>query len=195
MARPNRSNERRRELIPIIARTFAELGYRRATTSELATRCDVQENILYRLWDDKKSMFIAAIEYVYDSSVETWEKLLVSTKDGQTSAERLLEYEAAHHGEFGMYRIVFAGLSETDDPDIRRALTRMYQQHQSFIERRLVEHRDGQSDRTDVGLSALALIGLGTMTSITRELELLDESARRQLWTQSGRLLLEGKME
>ena len=48
--------ERRAEFIPILANAFAELGYRRATTAELARRCDVQENILYRLWPDKRSM-------------------------------------------------------------------------------------------------------------------------------------------
>ena len=45
-------------------------------TAELARRCAVQENILYRLWPNKKGMFIAAIEYVYDLSTEKWEDLL-----------------------------------------------------------------------------------------------------------------------
>ena len=65
MPRPNHSAQRRRELTPIVARTFAELGFRRTTTAELARRCGVRENVLYRLWPDKKAMFIAAIEYVY----------------------------------------------------------------------------------------------------------------------------------
>lgn len=190
MARPNRTNQRRQELIPVIARVFAELGYRRATTAELAGRCNVQENILYRLWPDKRSMFIAALEHVYDSSVAIWEGLLTSNGDGRSAAERLLEYESQHHGEFGMYRIVFAGLSEADDPAIRDALRRMYQRYQTFIVRRLVEHRDG--GRTDADLSAWAMIGLGTITAIGRELDLIDPDQRRRLWDLPGRQLLEG---
>ena len=70
MPRPNRTAERRRELIPVIARAFTELGYRRSTTAELARRCEVQENILYRLWPDKRAMFIAAIEHMaFDESL------------------------------------------------------------------------------------------------------------------------------
>ena len=46
MPRPNQTLEKRRELLPVIARAFAELGYRRATTAELARRCGVRENIL-----------------------------------------------------------------------------------------------------------------------------------------------------
>ena len=49
MPRPSKADERRRELLPLVAEAFSELGYRRATTAELAARCGVQENILYRL--------------------------------------------------------------------------------------------------------------------------------------------------
>jgi len=46
MGRVNQSARRRAELIPIIARAFAERGYRRTTTAELAQRCAVRENVL-----------------------------------------------------------------------------------------------------------------------------------------------------
>ena len=162
MPRRNQTNEKRRELLPIVARAFAERGYRRTTTAELAERCGVQENILYRLWPDKKAMFIAAIGYVYDLSVAIWSRLLKEADGKQTAAERLLAYEAEHLGEFGHSRIVFAGLSETDDPDIQAAL------------------------------AAWAVVGLGTVASISRELGLLSDRQRRRLMAEIGRLLLEG---
>jgi len=87
MARPSQITEKRREMLPIVARVFAELGYRRTTTAELAQRCGVQENILYRLWPDKKAMFIAAIGYVYDLSVGIWNRLLTEKDGVQTVAE------------------------------------------------------------------------------------------------------------
>ena len=141
MPRPNLKREKRTELLPVLARAFAELGYRRATTAELARRCGVQENILYRLWSDKKKMFIAAIEFVYEQSVVIWSRLLHESDDDQTPAERLLAYESQHHGEFGHYRIVFAGLSETDDPQVREALADMYRRYHRFIQRQIGAHR------------------------------------------------------
>ena len=192
MPRPNQSDERRREYLPVIARTFAELGYRRATTAELAERCSVRENILYRLWPDKKAMFIAAIAYVYDLSVQVWTKLLTES-DGQTSvAGRLLDYEAAHHGEFGLYRIVFAGLSETDDPEIRDALAEMYRRYHCFIRRQIGTHRDqeGIAGAPEALLAAWAVIGLGTVANIGRELGLLTDRKRRRLIGKIGRSLL-----
>lgn len=195
MARQNQSDARRRELLPVIARTFAELGFRRTTTAALAKRCGVQEPILYRLWPDKKAMFIAAIGYIYDLSTSIWGKLLAETDGRQTTAERLLAYEAEHHGEFGHYRIVFAGLSEVDDPEVHAALTDMYQRYHRFVRKQIESHRDERevAGGVDAGLAAWAVIGLGTITSIAREFALFDETRRRQLLAFIGRLLLEGR--
>jgi AcrR family transcriptional regulator len=196
MPRPNRQADQRRKLLPVVAQTFAELGYRRTTTAELARRCAVQENILYRLWPDKKAMFIAAIGYVFDKSLEIWSRVLASQEQGSTPAERLLAYEATHHGEFGHYRIVFAGLSETDDPDVRAALVNMYQGYQRFLREHISAHRAGlplaHAAPPDPTLTAWAVVGLGTIANIGRELGLVSETKRRQLFTAIGRLLLTG---
>ncbi len=191
MPRPNRTAEQRDDLLPVVAKAFAELGFRRATTAELARRCEVRENILYRLWPDKKGMFIAAIEHIYDRSTQFWEQVLIDNGDGRSAAERLLAYEAEHHGEYGMYRIVFAGLSESDDPDIRAALCRMYQRYQSFLVRRLVEHRGDERDESQAELAAWAIIGLGTISAIGRELHLINDADRVRMWESTGRMLLD----
>ena len=191
MPRPSQANQKRRDLLPVVARAFAELGYRRTTTAELAARCKVQENILYRLWPDKKAMFIAAIDYVYELSARTWVGLLTGATSG-SAAEKLLKYEARHLGEFGHSRIIFAGLSETDDPDIRRALSRMYKHYQTFVVDQVGAHRAarGQKKRADLALTAWAFVGLGTVASIARELDLLSERERARLMTQIGKQLL-----
>ena len=191
MARPDRSAERRRELLPVLAATFAEHGYRRTTTAELARDCGVQETILYRLWSDKKAMFLEAIEHVFTASSEAWAGLLGD--DAAGAAGRLLDYEAGHHGERHLYRIVFAGLSETDDPDVRAALRRMYKSFHRFVRARLAEHvptrRGTQS--SDPSQVAWALIGLGTMANVGRELGVLDSRARKRLFSELGRTLLD----
>jgi AcrR family transcriptional regulator len=196
MPRANQTREKRRELIPIVARAFAELGYRRTTTAELARRCGVRENILYRLWPDKKAMFIGAIGYVYESSVAIWARVLAEDDGQQTAAERLLAYEAEHYGEFGHYRIIFAGLSETDDPEIRAALADMYQRYQRFLREQISAHRAQRPDATppDLVLAAWAVVGLGTVASIGRELGLLGDRQRRRLIADVGRMLLEGSV-
>ena len=195
MARPNRSAARREELIPEIARTFAQLGYRRTTTAELAHRCGVRENILYRLWADKKAMFIASIEYVYELSAGIWQNLLQSKTSKKTAAQRLLEYEARHHGEFGFYRIIFAGLSESDDPAIHEALRGTYKRFQEFIRKQIDSHRKSGAARQapDAALCAWAFLGLSTVANIGREFGLLRPRERVRLLNQVGHLLLCGE--
>lgn len=201
MPRPSLANVKRRELIPVIARAFVDLGYRRATTAELAKRCKVQQNILYRLWPDKKAMFIASIEYVYDLSARTWEGVADAARAGSTAA-RLLDYESTHLGEFGHSRIIFAGLGETDDPDIRKAMSDMYLRYQRFVLNQVNKHRAAgapaarprarqrTTSERDPGLAAWALVGLGTVASIVRELDLLSERERRRLMIDIGTQLL-----
>jgi len=195
VGRPNLSVERRRDLTPVLAQTFADLGYRRATTSELAERCGVRENVLYRLWPDKRAMFIDALAHVYQLSEETWADLIARADGRQSTAELILDYESTHHGEFGLYRIVFAGLSETDDMEIAAALKRLYGRFQEFVRKQVVAHRGEvpSSERPDPALTAWAIVGLGTVANIGRELGLLSTRARKRLVGEVGRSLLGDK--
>lgn len=195
MPRPNQSEEKRKEFLPIVARTFSDLGYRRTTTAELAERCRIRENILYRLWPSKKAMFLAAIDYVYDLSAETWRKIIDQDDGTSTPAERILDYEGRHHGEFGFYRIVFAGLSESDDPEIRAALKKMYSRFHGLIRQQIAVHcanRREKREEANDELLAWAVMGLGTVANIGREMDLLTAAERRRLIAETGRLLLEG---
>jgi AcrR family transcriptional regulator len=202
MARPSTLESKRREFLPIVAAAFADLGYRRLTSAELAARCGVGENILYRIWPDKLAMFLAALEWVYLDSERTWERLLEGERTEESAFLRLLSYEAAHHGEHGLYRIVFAGLSETDDHRIRDALRELYGRFQGFVRRRIAEHRGegrgevrsrGSSGELDAEVAAWAIVGLGTVASIGRELGLIGQDRRRTLLYEAGRLIAEGR--
>jgi AcrR family transcriptional regulator len=197
MSRPSQIDEQRDKLLPVVARAFGELGYRRATTAELARRCGVRENILYRLWKDKKSMFIAAIEHVYDNAASIWEARLARARGGSSAsaALALLEYEASHLGEFGYYRIIFAGLNEVDDEEIRSAMSRTYRRFFEFILAVIGGRKrtgGAAGSRPSNELAAWALIGLGTLLTIGKELGLMTPRLRSRLLKDVGRHLLEG---
>jgi AcrR family transcriptional regulator len=184
--------------MPIVAKAFSELGYRKATTAELASRCGVQENILYRLWDDKKAMFVASIDYLFDATMQVWQELIDQAEadpDGPSAAERILAFDAEHRGEKGFYRITFAALSETDDPDVLQALKSMYSKFTAFIEQRVGEHRATHDDRDmpETWAVTWAILGLATAADIGRETGLLDANKRKAMIAEVGRLLLEGQ--
>lgn len=99
----------------MLATAFSELGYRRATTAELAERCEIRENILYRLWPDKKAIFLAALEYLFQRRMEKWKKELDKVSSKESNVARLVELTSKDLGENGLYRMIFAALNETDD--------------------------------------------------------------------------------
>jgi AcrR family transcriptional regulator len=195
MPRTSRLHEKRKQLLPVVARAFAELGYRRATTAELARRCKVRENILYRIWPDKKAMFVASIDYVYDQAANTWRVIVEEARDGVDATLLLLKHEAEHYGESRLQRIIFAGLSETDEPEIREALHKMYSRFHRFIRGQVAEYRNGHETNTvpDATVSAWAIIGLGNLANISRELGLLTDRTRKKMFSDAGRLLLDGR--
>lgn len=194
MARPDGKPERRRELVPVIAAAFAELGYRRASTAELAARCGIRENVLYRLWPDKKAMFIAAIDHVFECSEQAWDALLSDGVAPEDAARALLRHEAEHLGEHGLYRILFAGLGETDDDEIRAALAATFGRFVDVVRRQVAAHRGlpPKGGGVAVERAAWAIVGLGTIANIGNELGLLDEGQRGRMMLAVGEVLLEG---
>jgi AcrR family transcriptional regulator len=185
LSRPSKSEERRRELLPLLAAAFGELGYRRATTAELAERCKVQENILYRLWPDKKAIFVAALDYLFQRRMDKWQAEIDKTPAGASSVKRLVEMTSHDLGEDGLYRVIFAALNETEDVDIKRALQRLYRLYHARLDSELVKYRRlaGISRGAQCGDTAWALISLVSFMNIALDLELMDSQERKRLFS------------
>lgn len=194
MPRPSNADERRQELLPVITAAFSRLGYRRATTAFIAAQCHVQENILYRLWPDKKAMFVAAIDYLFQRRLNSWRSMLNKTADKDSRADRLIDLTAKNLGEQGLYRIIFAALSETNDPDIHGALKRLYRRYHSLIKSEVTDHRHRKNTR-DVAENddtAWALIALVTFMNIAIDLDLMGSRHRQRTFSTMAHFLLDG---
>lgn len=194
MSRPSQTDEQRKNLLPIVCQTFSELGYRRTTTAELSQRCEVRENILYRLWPDKKAMFLAAIDDIFQSRAEMWAKIISNQPGPELGIERLVAYESQHQGEFGFYRVIFTALAETDDDEIRTALTRMYRQFHRLVSKQIETGRERDRSGLSVSDAAWALLGLATISNIILELNLLGPRQRKQMFAAVAESLVSGRV-
>ena len=192
MPRPSQIDEQRKKLLPIVCQTFSELGYRRTTTAELAQRCEVRENILYRLWPDKKAMFLAAIDDIFQARAEKWEQILADLPSPESRVERLIAYEAEHQGEFGFYRVIFTALAETDDDEMREALVRMYRQFHKLVSQQITTGHEEDRDHLTVSDAAWGLVGLATISNIIVELNLLGPRQRKQRFASVAQVLVSG---
>jgi AcrR family transcriptional regulator len=189
----NSKEKKKQILLPLIASSFTELGYRRATTSELARRCEVKEAILYRLWPGKKEMFLDSLDFIAENLLRVWKDQLSNAAKEKTAIESLLSYESKHFAELNNYLIIFTGLTEADDPDIKESLQRMYFRiHSSLVEYiTLYKVQTGHATGLSTPILAWALMGIGTMVTITKHLGMLAESERGQLLEQAGGALLQ----
>lgn len=181
--------------MPIVCDVFSELGYRRTTTAELAERCGVRENILYRLWPNKKAMFLAAIDDIFQARNLVWDRILTENTAPEKAIEQIVRYEATHQGDLGFYRIVFAALTEIDDEEIRTALTGMYKGFHQLMSRHLDVARRSVNGKNSLSAESAAwgLIGLATVSNIIRELKLLAPRKREKMFSDVAKCLVNGE--
>ena len=193
MANASKVEERRKQFTPLIAAAFIELGYRGTTTSQLAERCGVRENVLYRIWPTKKAMFLDAVEHVFGATMRAWDVVINDRSLGNTVAERILRNQADYHGRLRLYRILFAGLSE-DDPEIKSALRDVYRRFHQFIAKVIADHRRHYRRKSNLppALAGWAMIGLGAVIDMQRELEILPIAERKALMKTIGQAMLDG---
>jgi AcrR family transcriptional regulator len=60
------SDERRRQVLGHAVTEFAHHGLKGATTQAIAARCGVSQPYLFRLFDSKAALFLAALKYGFD---------------------------------------------------------------------------------------------------------------------------------
>jgi AcrR family transcriptional regulator len=153
--------ERREQLLDTAAVLFAERGYARTTTAQLARAAGITEPVLYRHFDSKRDLFIALIDRTGAEVIRGWESQLA---EAESPAQRISILLAGNpmtsdHGK-GIYRVVVQGLTEIDDREIRKAIKRHIGRLHAFLVKQLTEaRRSGQLvARADVELIAWLLM-------------------------------------
>jgi hypothetical protein len=140
-------------------------------------------------------MFVAAIDDIFQYRASKWGEILADHPRPEQAIERLVAYEAQHQGEFGFYQVVFTALAETDDADIRSALSHMYRRFHQLVCRQVDAGRKRDSNRPHLPAdeAAWALLGLATVSNIIRELKLLRPGQRKRMFTAVAKALVSGK--
>lgn len=157
---------RREQLLDTAVALFAEKGYGGATTSELARAAGVTEPIIYRHFDSKKDLFIAAIDRTSERVTHTWERQLRSARDPAHRLRRLIGANpmVSDRGR-GFYRVIIQAMMEIGDPDILAAIQRHVIALHKFVAREVALAQDeGQVSRyysPEITAWTLLHLGLG----------------------------------
>ena len=153
-----RAQQRRRQLLEVAANLFARLGYRGATTAELAKAAGITEPILYRHFDNKLDLFVTLVDEVGREVIAGWEHALTGVSDPAERLQVLLAGNPATHEKGkSVYRVIFQAMTETEgDPEIATAIKNHFTKLHKFITNELLSLQKAGAIRRDEPAPGLA---------------------------------------
>lgn len=157
---------RREQLLDCAADLFANSGYARATTSQLAKAAGVTEPIIYRHFDSKRDLFAALIERTGRETIGAWEQHLADAKDAAERLRRLIgDNPMVRDKGRSAYRVILQAITEVEDPVIHAALRAHIRSLHAFLTEELVraqeEHKVGSRFSAEIMAWLLIHAGLG----------------------------------
>jgi len=171
--------ERRHALIETAIRVFSEGSYRGTTTSEIARAAGISEPILYRHFDSKRALYLAALDHVWGKARASWEEALATTSNVREAFEAIGRGQlTVRDCKFQMAELWVQALSEaTEDPELRKHLRRHMREVHDFVADLI---RRGQSEGVlhpdrDADAEAWTFLSGGVLGMVGRRIGLLDE--------------------
>jgi AcrR family transcriptional regulator len=170
---------RRQALIETAVRVFSSGGYRGSTTADIARAAGVSEPILYRHFESKRDLYLAAVDHVWQEVRRKWEAAIAAEPDPR----RWLAVCADSYLTIGRDKAVLAelwvqALAEANaDPELRRHLRRHMKDVHGFLTgviRRSQEAGGVLPERDPVAEAWIFLSG-GVLGPIGRRIGLLDD--------------------
>jgi AcrR family transcriptional regulator len=170
------ADKRKEQLLDCAAALFAQRGYARATTAELAKAAGVTEPIIYRHFTSKRDLFIALIERTAKQTLTHWRERLAGTDDPAERLRRLLAENPMVSPEGREpYRVLMQAITEVGDPEIRKAVATHFTNLHQFLTKEL---KRAQEERKVLGRFSAELIawtlihvglGYGVLTALGLE--------------------------
>jgi AcrR family transcriptional regulator len=175
--------KRREQLLDVAAELFAEHGYARATTAELAKAAGVTEPIIYRHFQSKKDLFIALIERTGAQTLEQWAQDLKNAADPADRLRRIIgDNPMVSARGRAAYRVLLQSITEVDDAQIRAAVVNHIKSVHAFLKVEVERAQEGHrvTGRFSSEILAWMLIhvgmGYGVVTALGVERHGFDES-------------------
>ncbi len=167
--------DRRRQLLQVAKKLFAEKGYKMTTTANIAKAAKVTEPILYRHFKSKKNLFLEVINEIRRETLDQWRKM-AEESDNPLEALRMIarSFQAAKQTHGLEYRVTHRALAEVNDREIAEMLRAFYSDEaECFTEIIEKGQRVGQF-RADVNpeMAAWSMIRQALAYSLTEPLDI-----------------------
>ena len=126
-ARKQRAEVRRETILDAAIRVFARTAYRAAGTAEIAREAGIAEPTIYRHFDSKRELYLAALEQSGERTVATFREIAGRTERAEEALGAMGDWYAENVvADPEHLRLRQRAYAETDDPEVRAALQRVY---------------------------------------------------------------------
>jgi TetR/AcrR family transcriptional regulator len=172
--------ERRLALVETAIRLFADSSYRGTTTAEIARAAGVSEPILYRHFDSKRELYLAALDHLWEKTRAGWERTLAGAADACAAVEAIgKEHVSVRPPKLQLAELWVQALTEAaDDPELGRHLRDHLREVHDFMAAML---RRGQAEGViaadrDADAEAWLMLAGGLLGMVGRRVGLLDDA-------------------
>lgn len=126
--------DRRRQLLGVAKKLFAENGYKLTTTANIAKAAGVTEPILYRHFDSKKNLFLEVINEIRRETLDQWREIAAQQEDPLAVLRMVADsFQAAREVHQLEYRVAYRALAEVNDQEVARVLRAFYCDEADFF--------------------------------------------------------------
>ncbi|USG64383.1 TetR/AcrR family transcriptional regulator [Brevibacillus ruminantium] len=87
------SVNRKTEIISAAIEVFAEIGYYRATTAQVAKRANISQPYIFRFFSTKEALLLAALEVSWTRVIDSFRKVVESTSSEQLETNLIQAYD------------------------------------------------------------------------------------------------------
>ncbi|CAI8777729.1 Transcriptional regulator [Brevibacillus sp. IT-7CA2] len=126
------SVNRKTEIISAAIEVFAEIGYFRATTAQVAERAKISQPYIFKFFASKEALLQAALEASWERIIDSFRLVVESASKEQLETDLIKAYEkilASHQNE-----ILLQMQSQTiQEPSIREAMREGFREVRQIV--------------------------------------------------------------
>lgn len=163
-------NYDRDDVLSAAVRMFRRYGYAAASIDVLSKATGLRRGSLYAAFDDKRSLFLAALAEYTRATVGHVERTLSTADDPLAGIEavlrRVARVAADGEGRHGCLLTNTAAELAGRDPEVRAAVTAAFGRLEAAYERAIAEARASGRLPADVDAQALARLLVGVMQGV-----------------------------
>lgn len=131
------AEQRKRVIIRAAIQEFSNSNFRVAKVSDIATRSNVTDPIIYRFFDSKKDLFLdvlkitssRTLEHLTGKDIFNFERIKSKVEFRNGLVESIWGYLSTMEKYRKEIKIYYQAISEIDDPDINKVIRQAYQSY------------------------------------------------------------------